>query len=58
MRLKSVHPGVSVEEVLSKTGFKPVMPDQVPQTTPPSDEELRLLREVIDTEGVLRRAKV
>src|SRR5262249_38082335 len=27
MRLKSVHPGVSVEQVLANTGFQPVVPD-------------------------------
>jgi glutaconate CoA-transferase, subunit B len=55
MRLKSVHPGVSVETVLARTGFAPLMPqDDVPETTPPSAEELRLLREEIDTQGVLQ----
>jgi glutaconate CoA-transferase subunit B len=54
MRLKSVHRGVSVDEVLSRTGFMPVMPDTVPETPPPTEAEMRLLRDVIDREGVLR----
>lgn len=55
MRLKSVHPGVSVESLLKQTGFQPIVPDKVPETEQPSAEEMRLLREVIDREGVLRR---
>jgi glutaconate CoA-transferase subunit B len=55
MRLKSVHPGVTVDEVLSRTGFKPLMPEGgVPQTEPPSQKELDLLHNVIDVEGALR----
>jgi glutaconate CoA-transferase subunit B len=54
MRLKSVHPGVTVDEVLNRTGFRPIVPDQVPTTKPPTKEEMHLLREVIDREGVLR----
>jgi acyl CoA:acetate/3-ketoacid CoA transferase beta subunit len=48
MRLASLHPGVSVDEVKSNTGFELVIPDRVPETRAPSDAELRLLREVID----------
>jgi glutaconate CoA-transferase, subunit B len=55
MRLKSVHPGVTVEDVLARTGFTPIMPDQVEVTAQPTLEEMRLLRDVIDREGVLRK---
>ena len=54
-RLVSVHPGVTVEEVLAKTGFKPLLADPVVKTQSPSVEELRILREDIDLNGVLRR---
>lgn len=54
-RLISTHPGVTVDEVLEKTGFEPLALDPVPETEPPTDEELRILREEIDHEGVLRR---
>lgn len=54
MRLRSVHPGVSVDEVLAATGFEPIVPQSVPETEPPSDEELALLRELIDPAGALR----
>ncbi|MGH7337637.1 MAG: CoA-transferase subunit beta [Myxococcota bacterium] len=51
MRLASVHPGASVDEIRRNTGFELVIPDRVPETRAPSAEELRLLREVIDPGG-------
>jgi acyl CoA:acetate/3-ketoacid CoA transferase beta subunit len=51
MRLASVHPGVTVDAVIEQTGFELLVPEAVPETRPPSDEELRLLREEIDPEG-------
>jgi glutaconate CoA-transferase subunit B len=55
MRLKSVHPGVTVEQVLANTGFAPIVPEHVPQTPPPTAEQVALLRSRIDVDGVLRR---
>jgi acyl CoA:acetate/3-ketoacid CoA transferase beta subunit len=57
MRLRSVHPGVTVDEVVAATGFELVVPDEVPETRLPTAEELRLIREVIDPAG-LRTAEV
>ncbi len=50
MRLKALHPGVTVDEVKANTGFDLLIPSQVGLNEPPSDEELRLLREEIDRE--------
>ena len=55
MRLLSVHPGVSVEEVLEQTGFELAVPPSVPETRAPTAEELRLIREAIDPEGARER---
>jgi len=55
MRLRSVHPGVAVDEVVDQTGFTLVIPDDVATTRSPSDEELRLIREVLDPESVSAR---
>lgn len=55
MRLKSLHPGVRLEQVIESTGFEPIVPANVPTTTVPTDEELRTLRERIDVEGMLRQ---
>jgi acyl CoA:acetate/3-ketoacid CoA transferase beta subunit len=51
MRLLSVHPGVTVAEVVAATGFDLVIGDDVPATRLPSAAELRLIREVIDPAG-------
>ncbi|WP_037601301.1 CoA-transferase subunit beta [Streptacidiphilus rugosus] len=51
MRLASVHPGVTVEQVVAATGFPLVMADEVPFTRDPTAEELQLIREVIDPKG-------
>lgn len=55
MRLRSLHPGVSADEVVGATGFPLVVPDPVPETRLPDAEELRLMREVLDPEGVASR---
>jgi len=53
MRLKSVHDGVTVDDVVQNTGFELIMPKQVPTTPPPTEEELEVLRNEIDTLGIL-----
>jgi acyl CoA:acetate/3-ketoacid CoA transferase beta subunit len=50
MRLRSVHPGVSPQEVQAATGFELDTRDTV-ETRTPTAEELRLIREVIDPDG-------
>ncbi|GGX63792.1 CoA-transferase subunit beta [Streptomyces anandii] len=55
MRLVSVHPGVTVQEVREATGFPLAVPDEVPCTREPTREELRLIREVIDPGGMRGR---
>ena len=56
IRLLSVHPGVTVDQVVAATGFPLVLPDGgVPPTRDPSAEELRLIREVLDPRGARER---
>lgn len=55
MRLASLHPGVTVDQVRDATGFALAVPDDVPYTREPSAEELRLIREVIDPAGLRDR---
>lgn len=53
MRLKSVHPGVSVEDVQLATGFELLMPDEgIRETSPPTAEQVRLIRDEIDPDGM------
>lgn len=51
LRLLSVHPGVSVADVVAATGFDLVIPGDVPATREPTAEELLLIRDVIDPHG-------
>jgi len=51
MRLASLHPGVTVEQVREATGFDLAVPYEVPPTREPTAEELQLIREVIDPAG-------
>jgi len=52
LRLESIHPRVTLEDVLSSMGFQPLVPDQVPVTEPPTVEQIRLIREEIDPERI------
>ena len=55
MRLASLHPGVTLEQVREATAFDLVVPDDVPPTREPTAAELRLVREVIDPAGTRAR---
>jgi acyl CoA:acetate/3-ketoacid CoA transferase beta subunit len=52
MRLRSVHPGVRIEDVTAATGFPLVIPERVPETRTPSPLELELIRTRIDPKGL------
>jgi glutaconate CoA-transferase subunit B len=52
MKLISVHPGVTVEQVIENTGFELIIPENVPVSEPPTEEELTLLKE-IDPDGII-----
>jgi glutaconate CoA-transferase subunit B len=51
IRLATVHPSVSVQQVLENTSFDLIVPKDVPTTELPTREELVLLRE-IDPHGI------
>jgi glutaconate CoA-transferase subunit B len=55
MRLRSVHAWSSLDEVRASTGFELVVEDRVPTTAAPDPAELRILRDLVDRTGVLRR---
>jgi acyl CoA:acetate/3-ketoacid CoA transferase beta subunit len=57
MRLRSVHPGVTVDQVRELTGFTLTVPDDVAVTPEPTDAELALIRERLDPAG-LREAEL
>lgn len=55
MRLKTLHPGVSVDDVVENTGFELVIDGEIPVTRLPTDDELTLIRESIDPKRFLDR---
>jgi glutaconate CoA-transferase, subunit B len=52
LQLDSLHPGVTLEQVRGAMGWAPRVADELTETTSPSDEELRLIREELDPAGV------
>jgi len=56
LRLRSVHPGVSVDDVVNATGFELVVDGDVPETRAPTDAEMEII-ERLDPKGV-RKAEV
>jgi len=57
MRLATIHPGVTVQQVVENSGFVLIVPKSVPETELPAHEELRLLREIDPTGIYIPRAK-
>ncbi len=55
MRLRSVHTGVTTEQIVESTGFELAIEANVPETRAPSDEELRIMREILDPKGLSAR---
>jgi hypothetical protein len=54
MRLRSVHPGVGVDEVREATGFDLVVADELEESRPPTDAELEVLSR-LDPDGLRHR---
>jgi acyl CoA:acetate/3-ketoacid CoA transferase beta subunit len=55
LRLRSVHPGVSVRDVQELTGFELAVPMDVPVTRSPTPDELALIRGRLDPAGLRER---
>ena len=53
MRIRSLHPGITLEQVMDNTGFEPEVPAELPETEPPTARELETLRQRVDPEGSL-----
>jgi glutaconate CoA-transferase, subunit B len=55
MRVKSINPGVTLQQIRDATGFDLVVEDSPPTTALPTNEELKILRTLVDSRGALRR---
>ncbi len=53
LHVDAVHSGVTLEELRESMGWEPKIGDgTLPETAPPTDDELRLIREELDPAGV------
>src|SRR5262245_51528442 len=55
MRLDSLHPGSTLDEVRSTVGWEPRVAANLAATPAPTTEELRLIREELDPGGAYTR---
>jgi glutaconate CoA-transferase subunit B len=53
MRVESLHPGVTAQDVRNNTGFEMLFVDPLPVTPEPTDDELRILRTKVDPLGLI-----
>ena len=54
MRVRSVHPGVTLEEVQDSTSFDLIVADGITETEAPTRQQVDLLRNLIDPKGQRR----
>jgi glutaconate CoA-transferase subunit B len=52
--LATYHPGSTIDEIVENTGWELKVPDDVTETEPPTAEELRVLREVLDPTRMIK----
>jgi glutaconate CoA-transferase, subunit B len=52
MTLRTLHPGVGLDDVRASMGWDPRIADDLGETPAPTDEELQLIREELDPGGV------
>ena len=50
--LTTLHPGITVDQVRANTGWELKTSSQMRVTQPPGEEELRILREELDPQGI------
>ncbi|MEX2703509.1 MAG: CoA-transferase subunit beta [Candidatus Baldrarchaeota archaeon] len=55
MKLLSVHPGVTIDDIKANSQFEILIPEEVSITEPPTKEELKILHEIDPTGIVLRK---
>ena len=46
MRIDAIHPGVTLEEIKENSSFEFIIPENIPTTEPPTEEDMKLLREL------------
>lgn len=51
MRIDAIHPGVTLEKIKENSSFEFIIPEEIPYSTPPTNEDIQLLRE-LDPQGM------
>lgn len=54
MKIISLHAGVTVEEVKRNTAFDLITPEKIRETTPPTKDQIKMIREKIDPMEIRR----
>jgi glutaconate CoA-transferase subunit B len=54
MKLLSINPGVTVDQVIENTGFELLLADDIKTNDPPTEKELDILRKTVDPDGLYR----
>src|ERR687895_2036061 len=52
MTVRTLHPGVSLEDIRANMAWDPRLSPDLAESSPPTDDELRLLREELDPDGI------
>jgi glutaconate CoA-transferase subunit B len=52
IKLETIHPGVSMEELMANTGFDLMVSGEIPETEPPTEEQIEILRTEIAPHGL------
>jgi glutaconate CoA-transferase subunit B len=58
MKLLEVRPGFTAQQIQDMIEFELIIPAKVPEMAEPTEEDLHLLRDVIDAEGYFLRRVV
>ena len=57
MVLDSLHPGVTLDTIRANIGWDVKVAPQISETPPPTPEEIRIIREELDPQGIFLRSK-
>jgi glutaconate CoA-transferase subunit B len=57
MVVVSLHPGVTLDKVRENTGWAVLAARQLEETGPPTDEEIRIIRNELDPQGIFLRSR-
>jgi len=52
MKLLSIHPGVTIDQIKENSGFEIIIPEKITTTRPPTNSELKILKQ-IDPAGMV-----